>query len=431
MSSKQYAGTVIVFYINARRPRLTAALLEHDPKASTTIDFVAQGGGSYGWNTYAAPLAFSLLSGQLGLAAVLLKLGAKTYTTIEQCQALEELPAVQKSRPSWDRHKLDFYPDTMQPVEASLTNGNYGYKLLLASKNPPPVTAPLSSFISTPRETTLARVSTLSSGPVSSGASFLPPSQDELKQAVEKATTWREKFVARYAEHNGVREWSCFLNGGDSSIPALDGFVEGRNREIALAHVEYFLQARDDLVAYKAPSTWEQLLPLLTPPFEETASSRRNLDGEADSYYQRELLKYRQRRQIEPTAIVFRTYEHDAMYHRENSLPRHLMQRAQELFDAVEQGNDEKLRQLTLPSKEPLSEELLHIAMFAEEPTLEYDRYKMSPVHVALDAGKWETIGSIMDICSLQHQASDKKSKYSLQVGHNYESDDDGSCGEN
>lgn len=356
----------------------------------------------------------------------MLQQGAKAHTKIEQCQALEELPAIQKSRPSWNRRKLDFYADTMQPFEASLVQGNYGYKLLLGSQAPPPVTAPLSSFISSTQETTLRRAWALSTGVVESGAPFLPPSETELDQAVESATAWRDKFIARVVRDNGKREMSNFLQRGDPTNPALDTFLPEEDRKVALPYVEYFTQVRDDLTAYKAPSTWDELLPLLTSPPYEVVSSRRNIDENSNSYYHREMLKYRERRQLLASAITFRTYGTDTNSNRENTLPRHLTQRAQELFDAAEQGDDKMLRQLTLPSKAPLTEELLPIAIFAEEPMLEYDRCKMSPLQVALDAGKWETVCTIMDICAKQYQPSDKKSKYSLQVGYNYGSDSDG-----
>lgn len=416
-----YPTTMLTWFLHARRPRLVAALLDCS-KASAAMDLVTTGlETAYDRVFYTPPISLAISSGQLGVTALLLSHGAMTFATQDKCQALLDYPAYPARAKGLN---LDnYWADTVQPMETSFMQANKAYVMLLECKQRPPIFAPVSTFVSNSvTRTTPQLIDLLSQGLDFSDIEDLPPTEPELKEALTQATGWRDELVAKIQYVAGTREWELLYLAREPNHWEEGKILEPGMRIEAEAYVEDYEDAINDMMLYEDPPPyqWKQVKPLLDLPFLGPPQDHRRVEWQIEGRCA-PLHAQQDRRQVTFETLKYRTYAEEDP----KSISPRLHERAKELLDAAERGDDEKIRQLTLPSAGCVVADLLPVALWAEEPwgkeeKLPLNRIRFSTLSIAMSAGKWETVYTIIDICCRQFtppESPEKSTRYSLYVG--------------
>ncbi|KAF9530937.1 hypothetical protein CPB83DRAFT_849901 [Crepidotus variabilis] len=371
--------SIMHYFVVQNKAKLLATVLKCEEKAVTMLNFPTQT-----WSDYVLPVVNAIEKRNYASLAVLISHDAKL--AIEE----KDIAEAQEVMPSNKRYQNSdgegYLQRVYQPIEIALAASPEAFPLLVAC----------GASINFGTKSSLQRYS--NSDQRRTIVEWVQLAINNIKRQILKLKS--ESHSMDTQPDATPSPWKSYLRTSKKSQlkqpNALEDDYKKKLKERKLKELEegqqYFEEVLRILQAHKAQK-WK----VVYPDIESTATA------DAQEAYNYSVSNVGAKKEWTCSYLT-------TGYGRQ-SVPNHLLESYEELFDACYAGDDDKVKQLCMPSDVDLSKRPLKVAVRIDQSSNSYDQQGFTPLAAAALGGKWTTCRLLLSIVTAQYRPEDPKER--------------------
>ncbi|KAF9530926.1 hypothetical protein CPB83DRAFT_849882 [Crepidotus variabilis] len=368
--------SIMHYFVIANKAKLLNTVLKCEEKALTMLNFPSQK-----WSDYALPVVSAIEKRNYASLAVLLSHDAKL--TVEEKDIADAQDAMPPSKHYQDSSDGDYLPRVFQPVETALCSSPEAFSLLVAcgASINIGIKSSLDIYEPSDQRRTIIEWVPIAINDITCQILKLKLESDSLDpQPNPNHPPWKSFLQA--LESSQLKQFNAV--GKDNEIK-----VKDRKMKELVECQRYFEEALRILQEHKAQS-WGYIYP--------------NIESTATTEF-REMHK-QSASNVSPKKAWTCFYLMTG--NRRQSVPNHLLESYDELFEACYAGNNDKVKQLCMPTNAAPGVHPLKVAVRIDRSSNTFQRV-FTPLAAAVLGGKWTTCRLLLAIATAQYRPEDPK----------------------